>query len=73
VFFDKSAKPRAAGHAQPDDDILCCTARVSLRQIDPALRVSNLKDFTSLSRSEDMAKYVEGMQDCPSDRMKPRA
>jgi hypothetical protein len=41
-----------------------------LRQIDPTLRVSNLNDLTPLCRSEDMAKYSEGMRkrDYPSDR-----
>jgi adenylate cyclase len=33
-----------------------------LRQIDPALRISNLKDQTPLRRSEDMARYAEGMR-----------
>jgi TolB-like protein len=33
-----------------------------LRQVDPALRISNLKDKTPLCRSEDMARYVEGMR-----------
>jgi hypothetical protein len=33
-----------------------------LRQIDPALRVSNLKDVTPLQRPQDMAKYTEGMR-----------
>jgi tetratricopeptide (TPR) repeat protein len=33
-----------------------------LRQIDPALRVSNLADLTPLQRPEDMARYAEGMR-----------
>lgn len=33
-----------------------------LRQIDPALRVSNLKDRIALLRSEDMAKFAEGLR-----------
>jgi len=33
-----------------------------LRHIDPALRVSNLSDVTPLCRSEDMARYAEGMR-----------
>jgi TolB-like protein/class 3 adenylate cyclase len=33
-----------------------------LRQVDPVLRISNLKDKTPLCRSEDMARYVEGMR-----------
>jgi hypothetical protein len=33
-----------------------------LRQIDPTLRVSNLKDLTPLQRPEDIARYNEGMR-----------
>jgi tetratricopeptide (TPR) repeat protein len=37
-------------------------AMARLRQIDPTLHVSNLNDLTPLCRSEDMAKYSEGMR-----------
>src|SRR5579871_3963344 len=33
-----------------------------LRQIDPGLRVSNLKDLTPLRRPEDTTRYAEGMR-----------
>src|SRR5215813_7733152 len=33
-----------------------------LRQIDPALRISNLKHLTPLRRPEDMARYADGMR-----------
>jgi TolB-like protein/Tfp pilus assembly protein PilF len=33
-----------------------------LRQIDPALRVSNLRNLTPLRRPEDMARYAEAMR-----------
>jgi tetratricopeptide (TPR) repeat protein len=33
-----------------------------LREIDPALRVSNLKEQTPLRGPENMAKYVEGLR-----------
>ncbi len=33
-----------------------------LRQIDPVLRVSNLKDLTPLCRADDAARYNEGMR-----------
>ena len=33
-----------------------------LREIDPALRISNLKEFTPLRRPEDIARYAEGMR-----------
>ena len=37
-------------------------AIVRLRQIDPTLRVSNLKDLTPLQRPQDVATYNEGMR-----------
>jgi len=33
-----------------------------LREIDPELRVSNLKDLTPLRRPEDMARFAEGLR-----------
>jgi TolB-like protein len=33
-----------------------------LRQIDPALRISNLRQLTPLRRPQDMARYAEGMR-----------
>ena len=33
-----------------------------LREIDPALRISNLKDRSPLQRPQDIAKYAEGMR-----------
>jgi predicted Zn-dependent protease len=37
-------------------------AMARLRQIDPLLRVSNLKDMTPLRRPQDRARYEEGMR-----------
>jgi len=37
-------------------------AMARLRQIDPALRVSNLKEMTPLRRPDDRARYEEGMR-----------
>jgi TolB-like protein len=37
-------------------------AMARLRQIDPSLRVSNLKDMTPLRRPDDRARYEEGMR-----------
>jgi hypothetical protein len=37
-------------------------AMARLRQIDSALRISDLKDLTPLRRPEDMSKYSEGMR-----------
>ena len=33
-----------------------------LRQIDPTLRISNLRELTPLRRPEDVARYADGMQ-----------
>jgi TolB-like protein/Tfp pilus assembly protein PilF len=33
-----------------------------LRQVDPALRISNLRDLTPLRRPEDIATYAEGLR-----------
>lgn len=33
-----------------------------LREIDPALRISNLNDRSPLQRPQDIAKYAEGMR-----------
>jgi TolB-like protein/DNA-binding winged helix-turn-helix (wHTH) protein len=38
------------------------TAMQRLREMDPSLRVCNLKDLTPLCRPEDMARYQEGMR-----------
>ena len=37
-------------------------AMARLRQIDPALRVSNLQELTPLRRPEDIARYAEGLR-----------
>lgn len=33
-----------------------------LRQLDPALRASNLKDVLPIRRSEDFARWAEGLR-----------
>jgi tetratricopeptide (TPR) repeat protein len=33
-----------------------------LRQIDPALRIVNLRDLTPVRRAEDLARYEEGLR-----------
>ena len=38
------------------------TSMVHLRGIDPALRISNLKDVISYLRPEDFAKWAEGLR-----------
>jgi hypothetical protein len=37
-------------------------AMARLRQIDPQLRISNLKDMTPLRRLEDIARYEEALR-----------
>ena len=37
-------------------------AMARLREIDPALRVSDLRDLTPLRRPEDIARYAEGLR-----------
>jgi TolB-like protein/class 3 adenylate cyclase len=37
-------------------------AMARLLEIDPTLRISNLKNFTPLRRPDDMAKFVDGMR-----------
>jgi len=37
-------------------------AMARLREIDPELRVCNLKDLVPLRRPEDRARYEEGMR-----------
>ena len=37
-------------------------AMARLRQLDPALRVSNLKDRIPLRRQEDMVRFAEGLR-----------
>jgi adenylate cyclase len=52
-----AASHALAGRMARDRD-----AMTRLRQIDPALRVSNLGDITPLQRPEDMARYAEAMR-----------
>jgi hypothetical protein len=37
-------------------------AMVRLREIDPSLRISNLREVISYLRSEDLAKWEEGLR-----------
>jgi adenylate cyclase len=37
-------------------------AMARLRELDPTLRISNLKDVTPLRRPEDLARYAEGLR-----------
>jgi hypothetical protein len=52
----------AMGHALAGRMERAQTVMGLLRQIDPALRVTNLRDLTPLRRPENMARYAEGMR-----------
>ena len=52
-----AASHALAGRAEDADK-----AMARLRQLDPALRLSNLKDLLTLRRPEDFAKWEEGLR-----------
>jgi len=60
--FAGAARVAAASHAFAGRLEQARKAMARLRQIDPALRVSNLKDVTPLRRPEDLARYAEGLR-----------
>jgi hypothetical protein len=37
-------------------------AMAHLRELDPALRISNLKDWLPIHRAEDLATFAEGLR-----------
>jgi adenylate cyclase len=52
----------AAGHALAGRLDQAQKAMARLRQIDPTLRVSDLKHVLPFRRSEDIARYEEGLR-----------
>jgi TolB-like protein/tetratricopeptide (TPR) repeat protein len=58
----QSLRAAATSHALSGRIAQAQKAMVRLRQIDPTLRISNLRDLTPLQRREDMARYAEGMR-----------
>jgi TolB-like protein len=60
--FHMALRMAAAGNALAGRLDLARKAMVRLRAIDPALRVSNLGELTSMRRPEDMARYAEGLR-----------
>jgi hypothetical protein len=52
----------AASHALAGRRGQAAKAVARLRQLDPALRISNLKDVVSLRLPEDLARYAEGLR-----------
>ena len=57
-----AARVAAASHALAGRLEQAQKAMARLRQIDPALRISNLRDVLTLRRPEVMARYVEGLR-----------
>ena len=60
--FVAAARVAAASHALAGRPEQAQKAMARLRQLDPALRVSNLRDVVALRRPEDMARYAEGLR-----------
>jgi tetratricopeptide (TPR) repeat protein len=60
--FAGAARVAAASHAFAGRLEQAQKAMARLRQIDPTLRVSNLKNVTPLRRPEDLARYGEGLR-----------
>jgi TolB-like protein len=52
----------AAAAAFSGNQVAAAKAMARMRQIDPELRVSNLKDFFPLRRAEDVDRWAEGMR-----------
>jgi adenylate cyclase len=57
-----AARIAAASHALAGRLEQARQAMTRLRQLDPALRVSNLRDVTVFRRAEDAARYAEGLR-----------
>ena len=78
-YADASLWAEAAGREQPNHVIAACIGAASsaldnrltgalkemvrLRQLEPTLRLSNLKDLVPLRRSEDFARLTEGLRE----------
>jgi adenylate cyclase len=58
----QSLRIAAASHALAGRIEAAQKAMARLRQIDPVLRVSNLKELTPLRRPEDIARYKDGLR-----------
>jgi hypothetical protein len=52
----------AASHALADRTDEARRAMDHLRQLDPALRISNLKDWLPIHRPEDLATFADGLR-----------
>ena len=57
-----STSVAAAAPRSPGDTAEAEKAMARLRQLDPALRISNLKDLYPLRRTEDFDRWAEGLR-----------
>jgi uncharacterized protein HemY len=78
-YADASSWAEAAAQEQPNHVIASCIGAASsalrgrfteaqkatarLRQLEPALRLSNLKDLAPLRKSQDFARLAEGLRE----------
>jgi tetratricopeptide (TPR) repeat protein len=60
--FHMALRMAAAGHALAGRLDLARNATARLRDIDPTLRISSLRDLTPMRRPEDIARYAEGLR-----------
>jgi tetratricopeptide (TPR) repeat protein len=60
--FAAAARAAAASHALAGRPEQAQKAMARLRQIDPALRISNLRDVLTLRRPEDLARYADALR-----------
>ena len=60
--FHMALRMAAASHAMAHRLQPARNALASLREIDPALCVSSLRDLTPIRRPEDIARYAEGLR-----------
>ena len=60
--FHTALRVSAASHALAGRIEQAQNALARLRQVDPTLRVSNLRELTPLRRPKDIATYAEGMR-----------
>jgi TolB-like protein/tetratricopeptide (TPR) repeat protein len=62
LYFHPALRYAAVSNALAGRLMDAQEAMARLRQIDPALRISNLKEMTPLRRPDDRARYEEGMR-----------
>jgi tetratricopeptide (TPR) repeat protein len=60
--YTPAMRVAAASHALAGRGATAYEAMARIRQIDPALRVSNSADFVPFRRPDDVARYLEGLR-----------